>query len=346
MTKSKKPASNTLKSFVIDGAIFILLIAVTFFFVFKDQDLTSVIDLMKSARPFWVTAGLALMCAYFLIQSWNVYRMLTSLGEKVRFFQILKFTLIEFFFCAVTPSASGGQPVEIYYMSKEKIRGASATMALIVQTCCIQIAIVGLGTLSAFLYSHMLEGGVALLFTFGFLINFVALVVLLACIFSTKLVRQIVAWFFTGVEKLGMKKLASKRAPTEEALDQYQQGSNYIISHKDEFVKSIARVLLQMSCFYLIPYCVYRAFGLSAAGPLELFAMQAILYVATSGLPIPGAVGASESVFFALYGALFGEAMISSAVLLGRGLNFYLFVIIGMLVVYGNSLWLRKRHKK
>ncbi len=108
----------------------------------------------------------------------------------------------------------------------------------------------------------------------------------------------------------------------------------------------MAKVLGQMTLFYLIPYFVYLSFGLRAESIFAIFTMQSILFVSTCCLPIPGAIGASEAVFLGLYGAVFGENMINSATLLNRGISFYLFVIVSMFVVLYNMLYVKIKYKK
>ena len=102
------------------------------------------------------------------------------------------------------------------------------------------------------------------------------------------------------------------------------------------------KTTVQIVIFFMIPFFVYKAFNLSGYNIFTLFTMQSILFVATSGLPIPGAIGASETVFLSLYGAVFGEGLLSSAMLLNRGINFYWFVIISMVVVLINTVILRR----
>ena len=65
-----------------------------------------------------------------------------------------------------------------------------------------------------------------------------------------------------------------------------------------------------------------------------------------SGIPLPGAIGASESVFLGLYMTVFPEEILSSAMLLNRGINFYLFVLVSMVVVLINIVLLKRRKNK
>ena len=62
----------------------------------------------------------------------------------------------------------------------------------------------------------------------------------------------------------------------------------------------------------------------------EIITLQSIIYATVSGIPSPGAVGVSEGGFIAIFKHVFPENMINSAMLLNRGINFYLFVIISL----------------
>jgi len=63
--------------------------------------------------------------------------------------------------------------------------------------------------------------------------------------------------------------------------------------------------------------------------------------VAVSIFPLPGAVGANEIGFIAIYSILVGKGIVNSTMLLSRGISFYLFVIVtGLFIVIANN------HKK
>ena len=340
----KKKKKSLLPTLLIDGAIFFGLIYLTFWLIFKDQDLGKVIDIAYTAKLPFLIVGILLMLGYFAVEAWNVTTLLRNFGEKVEFWKIFRLTMLGFFFCSVTPGASGGQPLEIYYMSREGISAANATLAIIIQTCGIQFAVTGLGLICAIIGNEFLSGPVAFLYAIGLLINLTALVVLLLCIFFTGGLRRFTRRFFGLLWRFGIKRADKWRASVDAGLDKYTEGSRYIREHKKEFRKSILKATLQMSLFYLVPFTVYLAFGLSEYSVISFFCMQAILFMATSGLPIPGAIGASESVFLGLYGAAFGEGLLGSAMVLSRGISFYLFVVVSMFFVF-YSLFIVKKKK-
>ena len=246
--------------------------------------------------------------------------------------------MIGFFFAAITPSATGGQPLEVYYMSKEKIPAAHGALALLVQVCGIQVSTMVLGVTSMLLNTQLLTGPVLWLSIFGLAINGIALIALLICIFNNTFTRKLVHGFLNVLSVIGFKKLSEKRASIDKSLDQYAEGAKYMKSHQKEFGIAIARVFIQFCFYFSVPYCVYRAFGLEGMNFFQIFGLQAILFMATSALPLPGAIGASESVFLNLFGLAFGAGLLPSAMVLNRSITFYFFVIVTLFVVFFNII--------
>ena len=338
----KDVAKTAIRRMVFNAIIFLALMFLTFWFIFRDQDLGEILNVALNANSIFIVIGLLCMLGYFSMEAWNIKTLLNSFGEKVTFLQALKFTFIGFFFCSVTPGASGGQPLEIYYMTKDGVSGGNATMAILIQTCGVQFAVTTLGILCAVVGHGMLGGAVLWLFLLGLLINGVALAALLLCVFNTEGLRRFINWFMSFLVKHGVKSAENWRKSLDSGLNEYVESSKYIKSHQKEFSYSMAKVFVQMVLFFLIPYFVYKAFNLSGYNIFTLFTMQSILFVATCGLPLPGAIGASETVFLSLYGAVFGEGLLNSAMLLNRGISFYWFVVVSMVVVFINMILLDK----
>lgn len=341
-----KDAIKNLRSIAGNFAIFVLLIVLTFWFVFKDQDFGKIIGIIGETNLIFVLIGLAVMFGYFVVEAWNIRTLLAGFGEKISMKDALRYTLIGFFFCSVTPGASGGQPLEIYYMSKDGISSANATMAILIQTCGVQVAVVGLGIIFLIFSPQIAAGPIMSLFMLGVLINGVALAALLVAILSPKLAKKMINWGLNFLKKIHIRRFEKNRKSINDSLAQYSEASAYIKEHKKEFRNAMMRTVLQMTLYYLVPYFVYLSFGLSEMTALGIVAMQSVLFIATSGLPIPGAIGASEAVFLGLYGAVYGAENVESALILTRGSNFYLFVIVAMVVTLLNMLRLQKGTKK
>ena len=322
---------------------FLGLMLFTFWFIFKDQDMGELFSVVASADKVYLILGIVCMFMYYLIEAYNVRSILVELGErKISIFSGLKFTFIGFFFSSITPASTGGQPIEIYYMNKENINGAKATLALLIELCGFQISTIFYGVLCAILNPYLLKDGLVWLFLLGLTINGFALTLMLICIFSPKLTRKILNVIVKMLRIFKVKNVEFKKAKLELELEKYIESSAFIKSHMKTFTKAILRVFVQIGFYYLVPFCVYKAFGLSSHNMFELFAMQAVLYTTVSGLPLPGSIGVSETVFLRIFGIAFGKTLLGGAMLLSRGVTFYLYVIISLIVVIINAVKKKK----
>lgn len=336
---------KVLKQLFWNALIFAVLMVGTFWLVLKDQDLGEIVEIAKSVNLWWLLGGFALMFCFLGFEARNIQTILNSFGEKVSFRRAYKHTMIGFFFAAVTPGATGGQPMEVYYMSRDGITAGNGTLALLIQVCGVQIATVAFGLLGMIANFGLMSGGTAVLATLGIILNSVALTIMLIAIFSPKLTRKLVHGFVKIFSGLGFKKLKEKLPSIDKNLDQYAKGSEYMKKHPREFRMTIARVLIQYCFYFAVPFMVYKAFGLSGMGFFQIFTLQALIFMATSALPLPGAIGASEATFLQLFSIVFGSELVSSATLLNRGVSFYGLVFLTLIVVFINNLLLSHRKK-
>lgn len=79
---------------------------------------------------------------------------------------------------------------------------------------------------------------------------------------------------------------------------------------------------------YSVVFWVYKSFGLSEFSFFSIISLQSILSIAVLSLPLPGAVGVSEGSFMILFKTLFPVSILTSAMILNRGISFYIFLII------------------
>ena len=335
MTLRKKSNIKMIRNLI----FFILLIIFTFWFIFKDQDLNELKKAITYADPKYILLGIILAFFVYLMESINVRAVLLSLGEKkFSIIRAFKYTTIGAFFSAITPAATGGQPVEIYYMSKDGIKTSNGTMAMLMQLCGFQISTIGLSIICAILNPSLLSGDIIWFYLLGILINGFALAVMLVLTFSNKSTKIIYKFLVGIMNRMKVKNRERKIEKLEEALNQYKESSEYIKKNKIEFVKSIFRVLIQITIYHSIPFVIYKAFGLSKLNFFELFSMQAVFYTTVSGLPLPGSIGVSETLFLRLFGSAFGKKLLGGAMILYRFVSFYLYIVIFAVIVVINAV--------
>lgn len=324
MKKTKKMIRNFI--------IFILLIILTFYIILKDQNVSEIFDIVLSVKKEFIIIAILCMCFYIACEAINIGRTLKALNEKSTFLKNVKYALIGFFFSSITPAASGGQPMQIYYMHKDKISVANSTLTLLINLSCMQVVTISIALVSLFFNYQYLNSALRWFFVIGVSLNLSALALLLISIFSKRMTKGMINITIKIMKFFRIKNIEDKRIKFENELNKYQGSATYIKNNKSVILKTLATTYIQFIAYYSISYFVYRSFGLSEHNIFEIITMQSILYATVSGIPSPGAVGVSEGGFLAIFRHVYSENMVNSAMLLSRGINFYLFVLISSIV--------------
>ena len=322
--------------------LFILLIILTFYVIFKGQDIKDIFKILEGVKIQYILIAILCMCIYITCEAINLGRTLKTLNEKTTLFKNIKYTLIGFFFSGITPAASGGQPMQIYYMYKEKISVANSTLALLINLSCMQIVTISIALISVIFNYKYLNTTLSIFFVIGILLNSCALTLLLVAIFSKRLTNKIISLLIKIMEKLRIKNIEEKKAKLENEISKYQNSSEYIKNNKLVILKILLTTYIQFIAFYSISYWIYCSFGLSGYSFIQILSIQSMLYATVSGIPLPGAVGVTEGGFIEIFKSVLPQNMISSAMLLNRGISFYLLIVISGLVTTINTFKRKK----
>lgn len=316
--------------------LFILLIILTFYILLKGQNIEEIGTIVASVKKEYILIGIIAMFLYLVLETVNLGRTLKVLNEKSNFLKNLKYVFIGFFFSSITPAATGGQPMQIYYMYKEKISVANSTLALLVNLCSFQIITISFALVSLFFNHTYLTFGLKCFFALGITLNLSALALLLIGIFSKRLSSGLINIAVKTMKFFKIKNIEQKQEKLEKELNKYQGSAVYIKQNKNVMIKTLITTFIQIIIYYSIPYWVYCSFGYSECNIFNIIALQAVLYATVSGIPLPGAVGVSEGGFISIFKNVFTPAMINGAMLLNRGISFYLFVLISGIIVMVN----------
>lgn len=335
--------------------IFFLSLLILFMFmqIFKGTSLREIIHYILSVDKKYVMLGISIMFLFSIGEALNIKIVLSSLGYTLSFFAYFKYAILGFFFSSITPSSSGGQPMQVYAMSKDRIQISHSLIALVVelfsfQVACFIWAIVGLVASGKMLIAQI--GGLKYLFFIGFLINLIILLLLSILLFSKKLAIKIIDFCYKVLNAFHYKKSDVFYAKALKQLKEYNDSSEFLKMHKTILFKTIGISLIKMFLYHSIPYFVYRSFGFNESSIFTFVSVQAFLYCAVSFLPFPGSLGVSESGFVLLFKLFFPEAILNSAMLISRGISLYLYVCItGVLILcflLSEKIWKKNLLKK
>lgn len=316
--------------------LMLLLTIITFTVILKGNDMNHLISSLKSADGRWLLLGLCCMFVFVSCEALNMYQISRSLGWPLGLSRCEQYAFIGFYFSSITPSASGGQPVQIYYMKKDRIPLANSSVMILFIVFVYQMAMLLLAGIMALIYPNLAlrtAGHLRYLLPFGLVINGGAAILMALFLSSEKLVQKLLLFSLragTWFHLVKHSQESRQRILTE--LKQYHHSAQLIKQKPLLFLRVLLTSLLQMAALSSVPYCAYRALGYSTFSPGELVTCQSILTVSASAIPTPGAVGAAEGGFLFTFKDIFDADSLKTAMLLSRGISLYLFLLISFCV--------------
>lgn len=335
--------NNNTKKMVRNFILFALLIFLTLWIMLKDQDAGEIFRIIGHSNGLFIIIGIICMVIHIVLEAVNIRRTLKVLGNKIKFKSCLKYALIGFFFSGITPAASGGQPMQIYYMHKDGITVGHSTLALLINLTSMQIVTISVALISVLINYQYLNKMLIILLIIGLLLNITALMILLIAIFSRRLSKFLMKVTIRIMKFFRIKNMDKKIRKIGRELGNYQRSAKYIKKNKKLMIKIVLTTLVQFLLNYSVAYWTYRALGFNEHNIIEIITMQSVLFATVSGIPSPGSVGVSEGAFVAIFRNVYPETMIKSATLLNRGINFYIFMLISGILVAVNQIRGKKK---
>ncbi len=331
----------------IGGTLLLGLITLTLFLLLRDQPLSTLVAALGRLKKGYLAAGLGLMLVFVGSEAMCSRLILGKLGHSLPYRRCLGFSFVGFYVSSITPSATGGQPAQIYYMSKNGVPAAHGALNMMLIAACYQVTVL-LYALAAAIFELPALGdlgvGMNLMLLYGTVVQLGLTAWMLCFMFLPHAASRLMHALLRLGERLKVvrRKEEMERA-LERQMEEYSRGAECLKRNPGLLPALLGLTFLQMTALYLVPYCVYLGFGLTGHSVWELVGVQALLTLATSSIPLPGAVGASEGGFVRMFALFFGSGLVTPAVLASRGISFYAFLLISGLVTLAVAAGVRRR---
>ena len=233
---------------VLNAVFVVCIFAATTYTVFRGEDFWEVLHFLTVADAEYVLPSLAFVVLFISGEAVVICYLFRTLGIKVGLLKCGLYSFIGFFYCCVTPSASGGQPMQVLYMRKGGIPVAISTVALAIITIVYKLVLVlTTGLILLFrppvLMLHLEP--VKTLVYLGLLLNLVCIAALLLLVFYPAIVRTLAEKTFRLIHRIRpMKHLQRRQTQLELILHQYQGTAAYYRNHKrDIFYVFIIKIV-------------------------------------------------------------------------------------------------------
>jgi len=313
--------------------LFLLTIFVLYFSL--KNDFSNIISEILSANLFFIFISFIFFMLYWFFKTTVLYNFTRKFNDEYKFKSAFRTQAITQFFNAITPFSTGGQPFQIYFLTKNKLTISNATNVTIEEFVVYQISLVFLGII-AIILNHVLnifpyDGFLSKLVLLGFTINTIVIIILFLVAFSKKSNKFLI---IKGINLLSFFKIIKNKEKTIEKWNNYinnfYEGARILVANKKEFMLNILYSFLGLVCLYIVPLWILYGMGEVSFNAIEAVVASAYVMLIGSFVPLPGGTGGVEYGFVKFFGIfIVNDVKLRALMLLWRFITFYMGIIIG-----------------
>lgn len=302
-------------------------------YVLKDNFITSM-KLIVSSNILFVLLAIITYGLYFVFEALILKILISKCDPKYPLKSALSLSFMTKFFNGITPFSIGGQPFQIYELSKERIDIANSALIIVENFIVFQFTIVFL-SICAFISNIFFKitptGFLWNITIIGFIINVIVLLfVIFICIkinISIKIGNYI-------IDKLGKIHLIKNVENVKEkwyitCMD-YYKGFKDILKNKKMMFKCLILNIVCMLFNFAIPFFILKAINISLNVNIILcIVLSTYIYIVGSYVPLPGGAGGVEYAYINFFKLVIKNIYVTPTLILWRFIYYYLPMIIG-----------------
>lgn len=328
-----------------------VMIAITLVVLLRSFEIKDVFTVLMQAKFEWLFLGCLLIFIYIACEGESMRLICRAIGVNYSVPRGFVYAAIDIYFCAVTPSATGGAPLMMVYMSKDDIPYTKSSVMILLNSVMYTLAMVVLVAVSLILCPFILREDhpfFRICLGIGIFCSIGLITLCLLGIFCESLVEKMARKIIRLLSKLHLVRHADAlEQKLTDVFCEYKQAARILRQHPLVMLWAFLLNLVQRAAYYAVAFAAYLALGGEDLSMLlPLFAIQAVTSISVYSIPLPGAMGASEAMFLILYKTIFpNEDERVAALLLTRGISFYLNVIFCAVVTVVHHLRVTNKKK-
>ena len=323
------------KKNIIFTIVFIILIILAYCFVFKDYSFSKFVNAFYECNHTYLILAVLCIGLWVFFEALFLKTMFKKLKYNISWYHAFGYVFTESYFSLVTPGSSGGQPIQMYEMSRDKIPYRVSSIVVFVNTMFYKLSLVVIGLLSIiFNFNCFLNLSTIfkIMFIVGFFVNLFIITAFLLLIYTKKLIRTITKMISSVLIKFRfIKNIDEFNDKLNESVEDYLKAASYIKSHKRLMIKTFSIIFFQRITILLVFYLVTKAFGINSYSVFYAISVQAFLTIALDSIPIPGGVIVGEGLIMEANETLNIIKFSKDITLIFRGISVYLLVIVSLL---------------
>lgn len=347
VSRSRRKGISVNRKRVLEGAFFLLVMVLSFYTIFHGQDMGRIRYALGRLSPASLFAAMFTALFFVSAEGIMIYYLLRSINGQSSLGRCIAYSFIGFFYSGITPSATGGQPMQLYYMTKDRnsLSGSSVVLMTVALVYKLVLVLIGIATL-VFWHGPLrvrLEEYFPL-FLLGLALNTILVLILLAVMLAPRSMKRMIA----GLERLlvrlrVMKASGARQEKIERFVEGYHGAVRFLLEHKGKVLAVCLFTFVQRGSVFVLTWIIYRGFSLEGTDALTVMLLQASVYIAVDMLPVPGAQGITEVMYRSVFSGIFTGEYLMPSLYVTRGINFYFVLVVSLCVVAANHFYVKKR---
>lgn len=287
----------------------------------------------------WLAVAVGCMVLSLFLESLVVHTLVRNrVAAHFPLRDAIRIPLVEQLFNGITPFATGGQPAQVFALLQSGVEGGQATSLLLLKFVVYQTMIVVNFLICLVAGFHYIADKIhvmAVLVIFGFLIHFAVIGGLLMVMYWYNFTRKAVHWCLLPLKWIvSAERFSCIQEYLILKIDNFYQESLQLKAQGKLLVKINLLTLFQLAVYYVIPYFILLALGVSNVSLITVMTMHVLIVIATSLFPIPGGAGGAEFSFTLVFSTFMAShTKLILAMILWRLITYYLGMFAGMIAL-------------
>ncbi|HAP73262.1 MAG TPA: hypothetical protein DCQ39_05680 [Lachnospiraceae bacterium] len=305
----------------------------------KELTFSAIGKLILDAKPGWIFLAALSMISYILMEGIALWILLRASGFRKTMRQSTTYAAADIYCSAITPSATGGQPVAAWFMRRDGIPTGYITAILMMYLVLHTFSTLTIAVLTPVIWPSVFAGFSILA---KLLILLGAITITGLAVLFVMLLRMEKKIYRVGcriIDWLTRKKIVKRDKYWKEKLADTL--ADYSKCVKEMFCREKIRPMLQVYglniaqrlCQTIIAPLVYAATGGVLRNMGRVFATQVFATIGSICVPIPGGMGVADYLLYNGLRVITDHEAALQLELLSRSFSFYATVLISMIIV-------------
>jgi len=294
----------------------------------------NVAEAVRAMQPGWAVMAGGCVAVYLFLRMATMRYYLRRRNYAFTWRDAAAVTGTGQFYSAITPSASGGQPMQVWELHRRGIPVGVGTACVSVKFIGFQTAVLLTGGILWLSNRGMVArelSGFRWLIALGFAVNAGLLAIIAMTVSHADMLMALIRRMVVLGERMHVvRKPQELQGKLCSAVGEYRAALGSLLRAPADAAVVLIMSVLQVLAYMFIVICIHKSFGMEETDCAALLTLQYLLFIAAAFVPLPGAAGAQEGGFCLFFRNMFYGEYLTAAMVCWRFFSYYLLMFSGL----------------